>query len=317
MADRLSPLDVSYLYLEEDTTPMHVGGVVLFRAPDEGFDYARLVSLIRERISLVPRYRQKVRWIPGRIANPVWVDDADFDFDYHVRMSSLPRPGGDRELRELVARVMSRPLDRDRPLWELYVVEGLSDQRFAVLTKTHHAMVDGAAAIDIGQVLLDLTPEPREVVPDDWEPTPEPSAAELVAEAIGDLVRSPAVAVDALRSEATDLRSIADRLAAGALGLLTAARTVARPPSDTSLNAHIGEGRRFAMASMALDDLKRIRKAHGGTVNDVVLAVVAGGLRSWLMTRGDPVTAQTVVKALVPVSVRQDVDSGGNPIAAF
>jgi WS/DGAT/MGAT family acyltransferase len=317
MADRLSPLDASYLYLEEDTTPMHVGGVVLFQEPAEGFDHQRVVELIASRIALVPRYHQKVRSVPGRIANPVWVDDEDFDLDYHVRRATLPRPGGDGELRELVGRVMARPLDRSRPLWEMYVVEGLSEGRFALLTKTHHAMVDGAAAIDIGQVILDLAPEPREVDAPAWTPEPEPSPAELVADAVADVLRSPAIAVDALRAEAADLRGLAERLGQGAVGLLTAARTFARPPSETSLNAEIGEGRRFATAAAVLEDFKAIRAAHGGTVNDVVLAVVAGGLRSWLMTRGDAVTAQTAVKALVPVSVRQDGDSGGNQIAAF
>ncbi|MSX39121.1 MAG: wax ester/triacylglycerol synthase family O-acyltransferase, partial [Actinobacteria bacterium] len=161
MVDRLSPLDVSFLYLEEPTTPMHVGGVVLFQGTSETFDLDRLVHLIEERIALVPRYRQKIKWIPGRLANPVWIDDEDFDVTYHVRRSALPRPGTDAQLRELVGRIMARPLDRARPLWEMYLVEGLTGGRFAILTKTHHAMVDGAGAIDIGQVILDVTPEPQ------------------------------------------------------------------------------------------------------------------------------------------------------------
>jgi len=163
MVDRLSPLDVSFLYLEEPTTPMHVGGVVLFQAPEKGFDLDRLTRLIETRIGLVPRYRQKVKWVPGRIANPVWIDDEEFDVHFHVRRSALPKPGTDDQLKELVARIMSRPLDRNRPLWEMYLVEGLSGGRFAILSKTHHAMVDGAGALDIGQVILDLTPEPRMV----------------------------------------------------------------------------------------------------------------------------------------------------------
>jgi len=152
MADRLTPLDVSFLYFEEPTTPMHVGGVAVFQEPADGFDLEQLVELISQRIAFVPRYRQRVRWVPGRLANPVWVDDEDFDVSYHVRRSALPRPGTDRQLAELVARVQSRPLDRSRPLWEMYLVEGLSDGRFAVISKTHHAMVDGVAAVDIGQL---------------------------------------------------------------------------------------------------------------------------------------------------------------------
>ena len=155
MADRLQPLDVSFLYLEGPTTPMHVGGLAVFEPPAEGFDYERFVELIEQRIALVPRYRQKIKWVPGHLANPVWVDDTEFDLSYHVRRSALPRPGSDEQLRELVARVQSRSLDRNRPLWEMYLVEGLSDGRFAVVTKTHHAMVDGLASMDIGAVLLD------------------------------------------------------------------------------------------------------------------------------------------------------------------
>jgi WS/DGAT/MGAT family acyltransferase len=317
MADRLSALDVSFLYLEESTTPMHVGGIAIFQAPDDGFDHDRLVTLIRERIGLVPRYRQKVRWVPGRLANPVWVDDEDFDINYHVRRSAIPRPGTDSRLRELVGRIMSRPLDRSRPLWEMYLVEGLSGGRFALLTKTHHAMVDGASALDIVQVILDVTPEPREVTVEEWRPEPEPSPVDLVIDAVADVVRSPALAVDAVRSEAVDLSSIVERLSRHAVGLLTAARTVARSAPDSPLNVEIGVARRFAMVDARLADFKAIRAAHGGTVNDVVLAVVAGGLRSWLMTRGEPVDPHTVIRALVPVSIRSDVDTSlGNQVAA-
>ena len=317
MVDRLSPLDVSFLYLEEPTTPMHVGGVVLFQAPDGGFDHDRLVHLIEERISLVPRYRQKVRWVPGRIANPVWVDDEEFDVGYHVRRSALPRPGSDAQLRDLVGRIMARPLDRSRPLWEMYLVEGLSDGRFAILTKTHHAMVDGAGAIDIGQVILDVTPEPQRAAADQWTPHKEPSDLDLLASAVSEVVRSPGAAVDALRSGAVDVRETAERFGRRAVGLAAAAITMARPPSANPLNAPIGEARRFGMAAMELDDYKAIRRAHGGTINDVVLAVVSGALREWMMTRGESVSSRSQVRALVPVSVRGGDESSGNHIAAF
>jgi diacylglycerol O-acyltransferase len=150
VTDRLNPLDVSFLYMESPTTAMHVGGVAIFQPPEAGLDYDRLVELISQRIALVPRYRQKVRWVPARLANPVWVDDSEFDVTYHVRRSALPRPGSDAQLRELVGRLMSRQLDRNRPLWEIYLVEGLSGGRVAIVTKTHHAMVDGVSAVDIG-----------------------------------------------------------------------------------------------------------------------------------------------------------------------
>src|SRR3954452_4645404 len=141
VTDRLQPLDVSFLYLEGPTTPMHVGGLAVFSLPADGFDYEKFADLVEQRISLVPRYRQKIKSVPGHLGSPVWVDDNDFDLGYHVRRSALPRPGSDEQLRELVARVQSRPLDRRRPLWEMYLVEGLAGGRFAVIQKTHHAMV--------------------------------------------------------------------------------------------------------------------------------------------------------------------------------
>ena len=168
MTDRLTPLDVSFLYMEEPTTPMHVGGLAVFQPPSDGFDYDQLVVLIEQRINLVPRYRQKIRWVPWKLANPVWVDDADFDIAFHVRRSALPGPGSDAQLYELVGRLMSRRLDRGRPLWEMYLVEGLRGGRIAIITKTHHAMVDGISAVDISQVILDVTPAPRELAEAVW-----------------------------------------------------------------------------------------------------------------------------------------------------
>jgi diacylglycerol O-acyltransferase len=319
MPDRLSTLDVSFLYFEEPTTPMHVGGVAVFQAPKGGFDHDRLVRLISARIAFVPRYRQRVKWVPGRLANPVWVDDEDFDVSYHVRRSALPRPGTDAQLAELVARVQSRPLDRSRPLWEMYLVEGLSDDRFAIITKTHHAMVDGIGAVDIGQVILDTSPDGRERPLDTWRPAPEPSWAELVAGAVAETARRPTAIVDTVRGGLTELTSTAGRIIGAAGGLLAAATTAARPAPDSPLNAVIGEQRRYAMLELDLDDHRRIRKAHGGTVNDVVLATVAGALRAWLLTRGSKVGPATSVRALVPVSVRPEGEdfTPGNQVSSY
>ena len=319
MPDRLSPLDVSFLYMEEPTTPMHVGGVSVFQVPDEGFEYEKLVRLISERIAFVPRYRQRIRHVPGSLANPVWVDDEDFDVTYHVRRSALPRPGSDAQLRELVARIQSRHLDLNRPLWETYLVEGLEGDRFAIITKTHHAMVDGISAVDIGQVILDVTPEPRESPPDTWRPASEPSWFELVAGAAADIVRRPTTLIGGVRTGLSDLRATATRVAGATVGVLAAARTAVRPAPESPLNVSIGQQRRYATATTELDDYKRVRKAHGGTVNDVVLAVIAGALRSWLLTRGEAVTAHTTVRALVPVSVRADTEGNtyGNRVAAM
>ncbi|HEU0103105.1 MAG TPA: wax ester/triacylglycerol synthase family O-acyltransferase [Mycobacteriales bacterium] len=317
MSDRLSPLDVSFLSRETSTTPMHVGSVAVLQPPDTGFDHARLVELIGQRIDLVPRYRQKVRWVPGRLANPVWVDDEDFDIGYHVRRSALPRPGSDGQLRELVARLQSRRLDRNRPLWEIYLVEGLADGRVAIVTKTHHAMVDGISAVDIGTVMLDVTPSPRDVPHEDWRPAAPPSAAALVAGAMTDLVKRPTQAVETARSAVLDLRTTADRVAGVAGGLLSSVRILARPAPDTPLNVPIGQQRRFAMTATDLDDYRRVRKAHGGTVNDVVLATVAGALRTWLLTRGEPVLPTTTVRAMVPVSVREEAGVPGRVSSYF
>ncbi|MCW2776818.1 MAG: hypothetical protein JWN17_543 [Frankiales bacterium] len=319
MVDRLSSLDVSFLYMETPTTAMHVGGVAVFQPPESGFDYDRLVELISQRIALVPRYRQKVRSVPGRIANPVWVDDEDFDVTYHVRRSALPRPGTDAQLRELVGRLMSRQLDRNRPLWEIYLVEGVEGGKVAVITKTHHAMVDGVSAVDIGTVILDLTPTPREVPDDDWRPRRAPGALSLVGGAVGELVARPTAAVDAVRTAVGDARSTFESATTVASGLVQSLRTIARPAPDLPLNVTIGEQRRFGMARTDLEDYRAVRKAHGGTVNDVVLATVAGALRTWLLTRGEPVTATTTVRAMVPVSVRADAEKGelGNRVSSY
>ena len=320
MTQRLSALDASFLYMESPTTAMHVGSVARFTPPDgEAFDYDAFCSLVSRRISLVPRYRQKIRWVPGHLANPVWVDDEDFDISYHVRRSALPKPGNDEQLRALVGRLQSRQLDRARPLWEIYLVEGLADGRFAIVTKTHHAMVDGISAVDIGTVLLDASRTPQETPEDHWVPRPEPGRAGLVLGAVADTLRRPTVAIETVRSSVSDVKAIAGRTLGALGGIAAVARTSLRTAPESPLNATIGEQRRFGMASTSLDDYKRIRKAHGGTVNDVVLATVAGALRAWLLTRGESVVPSTTVRAMVPVSVRQDAENGalGNRVSSY
>jgi WS/DGAT/MGAT family acyltransferase len=319
VSDRLTALDVSFLYMESPTTPMHVGGVAILEKPADGFDYDRLCELISERISQVPRYRQIVKWVPGHLANPVWVDDVDFDISYHVRRSGLPRPGNDVQLRELVARLQSRPLDPNRPLWEIYLVEGLENDRAAIVTKTHHAMVDGVSAVDIGAMILDVTPEPRETVTESWHPARPPSSLSLAAGALVDVVRSPAGLVDTVRSAVLDMRRTAERAGNVAGGLLSAFNTARRLAPASPLNVDIGEQRRYGMAKTELDDYKRVRKAYGGTINDVVLATVAGALREWMLMRGEPVTTSTTLRAMVPVSVRSDDQQGalGNRVSSY
>jgi diacylglycerol O-acyltransferase len=308
MPPRLSALDASFLYLEQATTPMHVGGVAIFRRPKNGLDYDRLVELVEQRISLVPRYRQKVRHVPGNLARPVWIDDTEFDVAYHVRRSALPRPGSDAQLTELVARLMSRPLDHTRPLWEMYLVEGLVKGRIAVVTKTHQAMVDGISAIDISQVILDVSPDPWPATEEVWMPRPEPSDGQLIAEAIGDAVARPSEIADNVRAATGDALATVDKVVGMAGKFLTMARTATRPTPRTPLNVDISTQRRFAMARTDLESYRRIRAAHGCSVNDVVLSVVSGALRNWLLSRGEPVTSSASLRAMVPLSVRGEAD---------
>ncbi|GAA3230585.1 wax ester/triacylglycerol synthase family O-acyltransferase [Pseudonocardia petroleophila] len=321
MPDRLSPLDASFLYAEHDTAAMHVGGVMTFE-PREGFDVDALVALIGQRLGLVPRYRQKVREVPGRLGLPVWVDDPEFDLAYHVRRSALAAPGTEEVLHELVGRLLSRQLDRSRPLWEIYLVEGLADGRLAVVTKTHHAMVDGLASVDIGAVLLDLTPEPRATPDDDWRPAREPWGLELAASAVIDTLRRPQLALDVTGRILGDVRYAATAIGRTVEAALDTGRTAARTRPVHPLNAVTGSQRRYGTARTPLADHRAVRRAHGGTVNDVVLAVVAGALRSWMISRGEPLTHGTTVRALVPVSVRArsgtaGTGSAGNSISAY
>jgi WS/DGAT/MGAT family acyltransferase len=318
MPDRLSSTDVSFLSAERATTPAHSGTVQVFRAPDEGFDYDRLFTLIRERIAFVPRYRQRLRSVPGHVANPVWVDDTDFDLTYHVRRSALPRPGTDEQLAELVARIMSRRLDRDRPLWEVYLVEGLEGNRLAILSKTHLAMVDGKRGIDIAQVMLDVSPQPRSSRPDTWAPHPTPGSAELLMGVANDFIRRPTAVLDVVRGGVDEVRTQAERMVAVAESAVQVLRQATRPAPPSPLNPDIGKARRFAMVDLDLADLKKVKDYHDTDVNDVVLAIVTGALRDWLLMRGEVVRTSTTLRAIVPLSVSGPYeDSGPNHVAPF
>ena len=296
---------------------MHVGSVMVFQPRNGGFDFDRLVSVISNRISLVPRYRQCIREVPGRLANPVWVDDEDFDVSYHVRRSALPRPGSDNQLQESVAWIQSRRLDRRRPLWEVYLIEGLAGGRFAIVTKSHQVLVDGFNALDIAHVIVDRSegadgrsngddsPHPT------WRAAREPSDVELIADAFVDAVRRPSQIVDNVRGAITDVKAVSGPLlsAVGAMAS-TVARTAVRPAPVNPLNAEIGEARRYVMVGTDLADYRTVRSrlsrghyADEVTINDVVLATIAGALRAWLLTRGEAVTNATTVRAMVPISV--------------
>jgi WS/DGAT/MGAT family acyltransferase len=315
MVERLTRLDASFLYLEEPDTPMHVGGVLILERPSDGVD--ALAALVEARLPLVPRYRQRVAEVPGHLANPVWVDDPDFEIAYHVRRSGLPRPGTEEQLLGLVSRLTSRPLDRRRPLWEMYLVEGLADGRVAVVTKTHPALVDGLSAIDIGQVLLDVEPDAPDTEPVEWIPQRPPNGVELLWQALDEYARRPSAIVETARNAVTDVRSTAARFSGVAGGLLRTARTTLLPAPNSPLNAPVGRQRRVAVARAELDDVKRMRKSHGGTVNDVLLTVVTGALREWLLSRGEPVVGGTSVRALVPVSMQDEEPVQGNRVSSY
>ena len=315
MVERLTALDASFLHLEEPDTPMHVGGVLILETPPRGVE--ALEQLVEGRLPLVPRYRQRVLVVPGHLANPVWADDPDFDVAYHVRRSALPRPGTDAQLLDLVSRLTSRPLDRGRPLWELYLVEGLAGNRVAVVTKTHPALVDGLSAIDIGQVLLETDPDAPAPEPEVWAPRRPPSTVELLADALGEYVRRPSAALDTARTTVTDVRTGAARLSSVTRGLLRTARKTVFPAPSSPLNATTGRQRRVAVARAGLADLKSVRKVHGGTVNDVLLTVITGALREWLLSRGEPVVGSTSVRALVPVALQDEDGAPGGEVSSF
>lgn len=303
MPDRLSALDASFLYLEEAATPMHVGGIAVFERPPDGFDYEQLLCLVSQRLGYLPRYRQRVLSVPGHLARPVWVDDVDFDLNYHVRRSALPWPGTDDQLFELVARLMARPLDQERPLWEAYFVEGLAGRRAALVTKTHQAMVDGVGTVELGQLILDTAPQLCEPFEDSWAPRRRPSAAQLVLDAVGETVQQPGALVENVRAFAGDAAATAGKFADTVGGVASAVRTLVRPAPAGPLNTHVSGGRVFAVVRTRLEDYREIRAAQGGTVNDVVLAAITGALREWLLSRGEGVPVDLLLRALVPMAV--------------
>jgi WS/DGAT/MGAT family acyltransferase len=301
MVDRLSALDASFLYLEQPGTPMHVGGVMVLQPARRGVDLDGVQRMVENRLARVPRYRQKIKTVPGFLGLPVWIDDTKFDISYHVRLSALPSPGTDEQLWELVARLMSRPLDRSRPLWEFYLVEGLRRQRIAMVYKTHQALADTRTALDIGQVVLDETPAARDDVAALWMPRAEPGPIALMAGAVRDTAARPRQVADTMRANRGDLARTVGRVWEGLVGMVSAARSMVGPAPHGPLNVPISSQRRFAVARATLADVTAVRTAHGGTVNDVVLTVVAGALRNWLMSRGEAVRPSTTVRAMSPV----------------
>ena len=316
--DRLTGLDASFLHLEQASAHMHVAGCSVFVGSAPSYD--EVVQAIEARLHLVPRYRQRLAFVPFGQGRPVWVDDPHFKVQYHVRHTALPRPGGEDELKRLAGRVFSQALDRSRPLWELWLVEGLAGGRFALLSKTHHALVDGVSGVDIATVLFDTSPEPLPVAPPEheWVPRPLPSSAQLLADALLERTTVPHEVMRGVRTTLRAPRAMAGRLgrALGSVGSLAWMGLQPVPPSP--FNVRIGPHRRFTWVEADLGQFKAIKNALGGTVNDVVLAVVAGALGGYMRLHGHA-TDGPELRAMVPVSVRADIERGalGNRVAAM
>jgi WS/DGAT/MGAT family acyltransferase len=297
---------------------MHVGGALIFEGPPPSFE--DFLDHVRGRLHLVPRYRQKLAYPPLETGRPLWVDDPSFNLEYHVRNTALPAPGTETQLWRLAARIVSQQLDKSKPLWEMWLVEGLEGGRFALLNKTHHSLVDGISGVDLATVLFDVEASPAPAGDDlrAWQPRPEPSSAELVAAGVrgaaGVAVGMAARAVSAVTRPTAALNRVRD--ASEGVGEIVWA--VLNPAPESPLNAEIGPHRRFAVVRHRLSDYKQVKDAMGGTVNDVVLSVVSGAMAGWLHGRGIR-TEGLEMRALVPVSVRTQAERGtlGNKLAAM
>jgi diacylglycerol O-acyltransferase / wax synthase len=316
--DRLTAVDASFLLQEGADSHMHIGGLVICEGPPPPFE--EFLDTIRERLHLVPRYRQKLRVPRLEAGRPLWVDDPNFNLEYHVRQTALPKPGDEPQLMRLTARIFSQQLDRAKPLWEMWLIEGLEHGRFAILSKTHHALIDGISGVDLGTVLFDLGPTPTDIPhPDEaWEAHPEPGVVEIAAAAAADVVRGgvgiAGRAIEALSRPQSALGEV--RNAAEGVGEIVWAGL--NPAPDTPLNVPHGPHRRYEVVRNELASFRLVKNTFGGTVNDVVLTVVSGALRQWLRSRGVR-TEGLELRALVPVSVRTEDQHGalGNQIAAM
>ena len=303
VVDRLNPLDALFVDAEDEDrhTSMAIASIAVCEGPPPSHE--EFLAFLAGRLPAVPRYRQKLRTVPFRLGCPVWVDDPGFDLGYHVRRTVLPAPGGDEQLAALMARVMSQRLDRDHPLWEYWVAEGLAQGHWALISKMHHCMVDGVSAADLYRVIFDFSPEPPPPAADDRAVGAEPSPLELAARAVVDIAVLPVRQALALTGAVAGDPGGAARRAAGTVRAIAKLAPALWPATGSSLSGHIGQQRRHTWARASLDDVKTIRRELGGTVNDVILAAISGGFRALLLARGEQ-PGPHMVRSLVPVSVR-------------
>jgi WS/DGAT/MGAT family acyltransferase len=316
--DRLSAVDASFLAQEGHTSHMHVGAVFVFEGPPPS--YEDFCDQVRSRLHFVPRYRQKLAVPPLETGRPLWVDDGNFNLEYHIRHTALPAPGSEDQLRALAARIHSQQLDRSKPLWETWLVQGLEGNRFAIISKTHHSLVDGVAGVDLITMLFDATPVPQEIPHEGepWAPQPEPSALDMAARGVKGLAKVPFQLTGRALGAASHPAHTLDSAREAVEGIGEVVWAGLNPAPDTPLNVEIGPHRRLAFVRCELDQFKLVKNEFGGTVNDVVLAVVAGALKDWLRSRGVR-TEGLELRALVPVSIRPKDERGqlGNQLAAM
>ena len=306
MDQRLSPLDASFLHIEDDVSHMHLGAVCVFEGPAPAYD--DMLALIGGKLHQVPRFRQVVRSVPAELGRPVWVDYPHFNLEYHVRHSALPSPGDEEALWRLVGRIMSQQLDRHKPLWEQWIIEGLKDDQWVLISKTHHCMVDGVSGADMLVAVLDVDPDATARPPEPWAPERQPSNLRLVTDAVAGLLASPIEQVRWARAATRVPRHTATQVAQVARSTWAALGVLGRPAEPTSLNGPLGPHRRWRTTDSTVADVKAVRRALGGSFNDVVLAAITRGYRDLLVSRGESV--DRTIRSLVPVSVRSRNERG-------
>jgi WS/DGAT/MGAT family acyltransferase len=320
----LTYLDASFLALETRTSHMHVAGVALFDAsalkgPEGGIDFDRIKAHILSKLQYIPRYRQRLDWVPYN-RHPVWVDDDQFAFEYHVRHTSLPRPGSNDQLKALAGRIVSTPLDRDKPLWELWVVEGVDEDRFAIIAKIHHCMIDGLSGVDLTTILLNVVPTSEIEAAPEWNPRPAPTPSQLAVSEMAHATRRLIDRLTNLSETVRDGKDLADRTLDKSAAALSSLRSGWLTTSDrTPLNPDIGPNRRFDWTDLALADLKEVKNKLGGSLNDVVLSIAAGAIRRFLVDERGYDVAETAFRVMNPVSTRRADQKGalGNQVAMW